>query len=76
MLKQIAPGVARAAVVFNPDTAPPTVSFARPFEAATASLGVKPITMAVRDIAEMQRAIAGLGKGNGLIVLPDTFMAT
>src|SRR5262249_10173870 len=41
LLKQIAPNVARAAVVFNPDTAPHGFSFARPFEAAAASLGVE-----------------------------------
>jgi putative tryptophan/tyrosine transport system substrate-binding protein len=76
LLKQIAPNVARAAVLFNPDAAPHGFSFARPFEAAAASLGVEPITMAVRDVAEMERAVAALGKGNGLIVLPDTFMAT
>jgi putative ABC transport system substrate-binding protein len=76
LLKQIAPNVARAALLFNPDTAPHGFSFARPFQAAAALLGVEPITMAVRDVAEMERAVAGLGKGNGLIVLPDTFMAT
>jgi putative ABC transport system substrate-binding protein len=76
LLKQIAPNVARAAVVFNPDTAPHGFSFARAFEAAAASFGVEPITMAVRDLAEMERTVAALGKGNGLIVIPDTFMAT
>jgi hypothetical protein len=39
-------------------------------------LGVEPITMIVRDVAEMERAFAALGKGNGLIVLQDTFNAT
>jgi putative ABC transport system substrate-binding protein len=76
LLKQIAPNVARAALLFNPDTAPHGFSYARPFEPAAALLGVEPITMAVRDVAEMERAVAALGKGNGLIVLPDTFMAT
>jgi len=66
LLKQIAPNVARAAVVFNPDTGPHGFSFARAFEAAAASLGVEPITMAVRDLAEMERTVAALGKGNGL----------
>ena len=74
LLKQIAPNVARAGLMFNPDTAPHGFSFARPFEAAAAKLSVEPITLAVRNVAEMERA--GLGKGNGLIVLPDTFMAT
>jgi putative tryptophan/tyrosine transport system substrate-binding protein len=76
LLKEIAPNVERAGLMFNPDTAPHGFSFARPFEAAAAKLGVEPITMTVRDVAEMERGAAGLGKRNGLIVLPDTFMAT
>ena len=76
LLKQIAPNVARAALLFNPDTAPHGFSYARSFEAAAASLGVEPITMTVHDVAEMEKAVAALGKGNGLIVLQDTFNAT
>ena len=65
LLKQIAPNVARAALLFNPDAAPHGFSFAHPFEAASASLGVEPITMTVRDVGEMERAVAGLEREMG-----------
>jgi putative ABC transport system substrate-binding protein len=76
LLKKVAPNVARAALLFNPDTAPHGFSYVRSFEAAAALWAVEPNTMTVRDVAEMERALAALGRGNGLIVCHDTFNAT
>jgi putative tryptophan/tyrosine transport system substrate-binding protein len=73
LLKKCAPHVARASLLFNPDTAPYGLSYVLSFEAAAALLIVEPHTMSVRDVAEMERAIAVLGTGNGLIVVNDTF---
>ena len=76
LLSEIAPGLKRAAIMFNPDTAP--VSLYMPsFEAAARSLKVEPIIAPVHDAVEVETAITALGRepGGGLVVMPDAFMA-
>jgi putative ABC transport system substrate-binding protein len=77
LLAEIAPGVKRAAMMFNPDTAPGGGSFFLPsFEAAARSLKVQPITAPVHSDAEIETIITSLGRspGGGLVCLPDGFM--
>ena len=74
LLSEIAPGLKRAAIMFNPDTA--TVSTYMPsFETAAPSLKVVPITAPVHSDAEIEAAIIALGRepGGGLVVLGDAF---
>jgi putative ABC transport system substrate-binding protein len=75
LLSEIAPGLKRAAIMFNPDTAPIS-SFMPSFEAAARSLKVVPITAPVRSGVEIETAITALGRepGGGLVVMPDVFM--
>src|SRR5262245_27742113 len=75
MLKEVAPGVARAALMFNPDTSPYYYLYLRSFEAVPRSVAVEVTAAPVRDIAEVENAIAKLGRqpGGGLIVPPDAF---
>jgi putative ABC transport system substrate-binding protein len=78
LLKEIAPQVTRAAMMFNPETAPYAGYYMRPFEAAARSLGIEPIGAPVRDDADIERAIARLGadaKG-GLVVMTDIYTTT
>jgi putative ABC transport system substrate-binding protein len=75
LLSEIAPGLKRAAIMFNPDTAP--VSALVPsFETAARSRKVVPIAAPVHDDVEIETAIIGLGRepGGGLVVMGDTFM--
>ena len=77
LLKEIAPGVNRAAFMFNPDTAPYVRSyFGAPLEAAARSLKVSTIAAPVHNDAEIEAIITSLGRepGGGLVVMPDTFM--
>lgn len=77
LLKEIAPGVNRAGIMFNPDTAPGGGSYFLPsFEAAARSLNVAPVTASVRSEAEIETAISMLGQqqGGGLVVESDGFM--
>jgi putative ABC transport system substrate-binding protein len=77
LLTEIALGVKRVAAMFNPDTAPGGGSYFLPvFEAAARSLKVAPIAAPVHGDAEIETAIASLGRepGGGLIVMPDGFM--
>jgi putative ABC transport system substrate-binding protein len=75
LLSEIAPGLKRAAIMFNPDTAPVS-AFMPSLEAAARSLKVVPITAPVHDDGEIETAIRALGRepGGGLVVLPDVFM--
>jgi putative ABC transport system substrate-binding protein len=75
MLKEAAPGVARAALMFNPDAVPHYYVYLRSFEAEPRSIAVEVTAAPVRDIAEVQEAVAKLGRNprSGLIVAPDAF---
>jgi putative tryptophan/tyrosine transport system substrate-binding protein len=75
ILKEAAPGVARAVLMFNPDTAPHYYVYLRSFEAVPRSIAVEVTAAPVRNTAEIEEAIAGLGRepGGGLIVPGDAF---
>jgi putative ABC transport system substrate-binding protein len=75
LLSEIAPGLKRAAIMFDPDTA--TASTYMPsFELAARSLKVVAIIAPVHSDAEIETAITTLGRepGGGLVVMPDGFM--
>jgi putative ABC transport system substrate-binding protein len=74
LLSEIAPAVKRAAIMFNPDTAPASAHMPS-FETAARSLKVAPITTFVHSDAEIETAIIGVGRepGGGLIVMPEIF---
>jgi putative tryptophan/tyrosine transport system substrate-binding protein len=73
LLSEIAPGLKRAAIMFNPDTAP--VFFTPSFEAAARSLKIVPIIAPVHNDVEIETAIIGLGRepSGGLVVMADAF---
>jgi putative tryptophan/tyrosine transport system substrate-binding protein len=74
LLMEIAPGVKRVAMIFNPDTAPAGGSYFRPpFEAAAGSLKIEPIAAFIHSDAEIEKVIASLGREpkGGLVVPPD-----
>ena len=75
MLKEAAPGVSRAALMFNPDTGPQYYLYLRSFETVPRSIAVEVTAAPVRDTTEIETAIAKLGRepGGGLIVAPDGF---
>src|SRR5262249_54448836 len=74
LLSEIAPGLKRVAIMFNPDTAPVS-TFVPSFETATRSLKVMPIIAPVHGDEEIETAIITLGRepGGGLVVGPDAF---
>jgi putative ABC transport system substrate-binding protein len=79
VLKEIAPDIKRAAIMFNPDTAPAGGSYYLPsFDAAARKLKVEPIAARVRSVAEIETVITSLGRepGGSLVVMPDAFMET
>jgi putative ABC transport system substrate-binding protein len=75
LLSEIAPGLKRVAIMFNPGTGGAISSFMRSFETAGRSLKVVPIIAPVHTDVEIETAIAALGRepGGGLVVTPDIF---
>jgi putative ABC transport system substrate-binding protein len=78
LLKEVAPGVTRVAVIFNPDTQPYAALFNRAIESAAPSLGLTITLAPVRDDTAIEEVIAAQagGPGGGLISLPDSFNVT
>jgi putative ABC transport system substrate-binding protein len=75
LLSEIAPGLMRAAIMFNPDTSP-APAYMHSVETAARSLKLVPVITPVHSDAEIETAITVLGRepGGGLVVMPDVFM--
>jgi putative tryptophan/tyrosine transport system substrate-binding protein len=74
LLSEIAPGLKRAAIMFNPDT--PASLYVSSFETAARSLKVELIRAPVHSDAEIEATITSLGRepGDGLVLIPAGFM--
>jgi putative ABC transport system substrate-binding protein len=75
LLKEVAPSLARVAVMFDPDTSPQSKFFMRSIEAAAHSLDVQALAMAVHATDDIEPALEGFARQpNGGLILPtDTF---
>jgi putative tryptophan/tyrosine transport system substrate-binding protein len=73
LLKEIAPGVVRVAVIFNPTRGERFLL--GPFETVARSFAVEPIAVPVFDAAQIESALAPVWRepGAGLVVMPDAF---
>jgi putative ABC transport system substrate-binding protein len=74
LLSEMAPGLKRAAIIFNPDTFAAS-AYMRSFETAAAALKVVPIPATVHSDLEIETAIRDLGRepGGGFVTLSDVF---
>jgi putative tryptophan/tyrosine transport system substrate-binding protein len=75
LLRRIAPGVARVALLFNPTTSVPIKFYMASIQAAASSFTVQASTAPVHAQDEIEGVIAALAgnPGAGLIVMPDLF---
>ena len=75
LLKQIAPRIARVAMLFNPVSAPYADYWLNPFKAAAPTFAVEAIAAPVRDTSELEPVIAAQARepNGGLITMPDSF---
>jgi putative ABC transport system substrate-binding protein len=76
LLREIAPQIKRAGIMFNPDTAPGRGKFLLPsFEDAAKKLAIEPMTFEVRNDAEIEDAISKLGaRQAGVVSMTDAFL--
>jgi putative tryptophan/tyrosine transport system substrate-binding protein len=78
ILKEMVPQLARAAIMYNPNSVPAGGTFfSRPFIESATKLKVRPITAEVHDPSDIENAITKLGResGSGLILVPDNFLS-
>jgi putative ABC transport system substrate-binding protein len=75
LLKRIAPGVTRVALLFNPATTVPVKFYMSSIEAAASSLAIQASTAPVNAKDEIEGVIAALAdnRSGGLIAMPDLF---
>jgi putative ABC transport system substrate-binding protein len=75
LLKEIAPGLKRVAVMFNPTTVPYFKFFVPVFDAAAGPLGVQVIPLPVLTESEIELALTEFAQepNGGLMLLSDTF---
>jgi putative ABC transport system substrate-binding protein len=75
LLKQVAPHVQRAGVIFNPAAAPYGNHFLRSIGAAAPSFAVKPVVLPVHSAIEIEHALDRFAseRNGGLVVVPDAF---
>jgi putative ABC transport system substrate-binding protein len=78
LLKQIAPALARMAVMFNPDVSPQNEYLLRAIEADAASFAVQIVAARVHSDAEIEAALANFSQEpNGGLILPtDNYAIT
>ena len=78
LLADIKPNLSRVALMFNPDTAPYYDGYLRSFKASPERTSVEVDAIYVRSIAEIDLAVAELGRepGSGLIAAPDPYILT
>jgi putative ABC transport system substrate-binding protein len=77
ILKEAAPIVNHAIIIFNPDTAPGAGRYFLPsFEMAAQRLGISGIATPVHDPSEIERAIGDLAArpNGGLVAMGDSFL--
>ena len=76
MLKQIAPGIARVAIMFNPDTYPYYAIHLRSFEMVARILSLELTAAKVQSPEEIDEVVARLGRqpGNALLITPDPYL--
>lgn len=77
LLRELAPGIKRVAMMFNPDTAPIVNSMVMPvFETTAKSFNIAPIAAPVHSDAEIETSIISLGRepGGALFGGPDSFI--
>src|SRR6516225_4596502 len=80
LLSEVAPGLKRAAIMFNPNTTAASLAaslYMPSLETAARSLKVALITAPVHSDAEIEMAITALGRepGGGLVVMAEPFTA-
>ena len=75
-IHEIQPSVMRAAVIFNPATAPYFPFFLHSIQTAASSFQIRIDVSPVHNTVDVEHTVSQLASDAGLIVVPSTFMTT
>jgi putative ABC transport system substrate-binding protein len=75
LLKEVAPGLARVAVIFDPEASPQSKFFMQEIEATASSHGVQPTAVTVRTTADIEPALESFARqpNGGLMLTTNSF---
>lgn len=75
LLKEVAPGLVRIGILYNPHSAPFAGLFLRSVEVAAPILAVETIAMPVQNEADIHAALSAIAQrpGSGLVQIPDSY---
>jgi putative ABC transport system substrate-binding protein len=75
LLKEVAPGLARVAVIFDPEASPQSKFFMQEIEATASSRGVQPIAVQVRTTADIEPPLESFARqpNGGLMLTTNAF---
>jgi putative ABC transport system substrate-binding protein len=74
LLKEVAPSIKRAGLMYNPSTATYFEYYLKPFEKAAEAIGVTPIALPVGNIADIEQAFATRSRDDGVVLMSDPFL--
>jgi putative tryptophan/tyrosine transport system substrate-binding protein len=76
LLKEATPQLARAGILFNPDTSPQSKFFLRAIETAAPALGVQVVGVPIHAAAEIEPALKNLEQqqNSGVLLPTDAFL--
>jgi putative ABC transport system substrate-binding protein len=76
LLGDVKPNLSRVALMFNPDTSPYYDGYLRSYKASPQQSSVAVGSLHVRNVAEIEAAVAELGRepGSGLVAAADIFI--
>ncbi|WFU44183.1 ABC transporter substrate-binding protein [Bradyrhizobium sp. CB82] len=73
-LKEVAPNVKAAGLMYNPTTATYFEYYLKPFMAAAEATNVRPFTLQVGSAADIERAFRERTPGEGIVAMSDPFL--
>jgi ABC-type uncharacterized transport system substrate-binding protein len=74
LLKEVAPGISAAGLMYNPDTATYYKYYAKSFEAAAEATGVKHFSLPVSNVEDIARAFGTRKPDEGIVLMSDPFL--
>ena len=75
LLKEVAPGLTRVAIIFDPEASPQSKFFMQEIEATASSHGVQPTAVPVRTTADIEHALESFARqpNGGLMLTTNAF---
>jgi putative ABC transport system substrate-binding protein len=74
LLKEVAPGIRAAGLMYNPTSATYFQYYLKPFEAAAEVAGVRPFSLPVSSVADIEQAFGMRKPDEGIVLMSDPFL--